>query len=437
MSVTYVTRRRALQIAGAAAVSASPFGRTLLAQSSAGSSASGPGRRGPQPPDLNVSTVGPDLAKAQASVLPEINWSAVELDEFLRELPPEALLSLKKALELVDSKASVAALKGGEEDIHEIQTQLLWVSSHILAYPFRDEKKIAYHDLVKWVADDAGVEQWILDTQPTFVIERAYQERLFVSIWDTLDPQKRQILLLKLEQSRPRGAQNVEIADKAAIAALSGSGALAALATTVYFSSFTFYTTMSVVICTVAGWFGVTLPFAAYTAASSAIAFLCGPVGWAMLAIAAAAGVALAGRANTKRTGAAICQLHALKVAALQQAGRLPQDVVGDPIKRQLVGKWRYRTTGRTIEFELKYDGSLTCEDQPDSKPSWREGHGFIHSGKGIWKVHGDVLTMAMTHVWVHAVWWKHEVTWIDRDKITKITSTEVLLADGDRLKRQ
>lgn len=70
-----------------------------------------------------------------------------------------------------------------------------------------------------------------------------------------------------------------KIANKAGIAAMSGAAAIAALSATVYFTGFAFYSNLSVVLSTVAGFLGVTLPFAAYTTASSIISVLSGPVG--------------------------------------------------------------------------------------------------------------------------------------------------------------
>lgn len=423
MSSDQLTRRKALQVCCAAALAGTAFDRVTCGASGRG-----------------TSNVDHAMREAAQFVQPRMNWSAVELNDFLNQMPPEGLLSLKKALELVDSKATVHDLKGGPKDVAEIQAQLLWVSTNVFAYPLSDEKKIAYHDLVRWVAADAGVDQWVVDTQSTFVIERAYQEQLFISIWNKLSAEQRQQLLTRIEQSFPKDAPGGPIADKGAIAALSGAGALAVLLATEYFAHFAFYTTMSVVLCTVAGWFGVTLPFAAYASSSSAIAFLCGPVGWAILAIAAAAGIAIAGRANSKKTGAAIWQLHALKVAALQDAGQMSKDLfqaLGDPVKRQIVGKWSWRTRGQTLEFDLKGDGSFTSEIYPDVRPALTAGYGFIHSGKGDWQAHDGKLTIAMTHVWAHAIWVKHEVAWIDQQRIKKLTATEVLLGDGSLLKRK
>ena len=43
------------------------------------------------------------MAQVAEYVHSRMNWSAVELNEFLNELPPSGLLSMKKALEIVES----------------------------------------------------------------------------------------------------------------------------------------------------------------------------------------------------------------------------------------------------------------------------------------------------------------------------------------------
>ena len=157
-------------------------------------------------------------------------------------------------------------------------------------------------------------------SESSFFLERAVQTQLFTQLWDKLDQKQRLALLEKID---PNG----HIQDKAAITALAGAGALGALSLTVAFSGFAFYTTMSVTISTVAGFLGLTLPFAAYAGASSLVAFLSGPVGWAIIALATLGGIGLAGRADVKKTTAFICQIHCLKIAALI-AARVPETEV-------------------------------------------------------------------------------------------------------------
>ena len=254
------------------------------------------------------------LTQAAALVKVKEKWSADHLYEFLNALPDESLLSLKKSLELVDENAGLDALQGKSKDVRDIQKQALWISSNILTYPFRDETVLNYHQLATWVAEDMKVAAELVTNEPTFALEREINKQLFGQVWDKLTIKQREELLNKID---PTG----KIKDSAAILALGGSGAIAALSTTVAFTGFAFYTTMSVTISTVAGFLGLTLPFAAYTGASTGVAFLSGPIGWAIGGLAAVGGLALAGRPNVQKTTAFICQLHALKAAALIEAG--------------------------------------------------------------------------------------------------------------------
>jgi uncharacterized protein YaaW (UPF0174 family) len=262
------------------------------------------------------------IAAAAPFVKPKEKWGADHLYAFLNSLPDEAMLSLMKGLGMVDSKAGLGVLRGKSKDVREIQKQALWLSTNILAYPFRDETTLNYHELVAWVASSAGVKRAIVGTQSTFILEREVQKQIFAELWDKLTPKQREELLKNIDP-------NDHIKDKAAIAALSGAGALGVLSLTVAFSGFAFYTTMAVTVSTVAGFFGLTLPFAAYAGASSLIAFLSGPVGWAIMGLAALGGLALAGRADVKKTTAFVCQVHALKVAALVADGVPEKDVFG------------------------------------------------------------------------------------------------------------
>jgi uncharacterized protein YaaW (UPF0174 family) len=289
---------------------------------------------------------------ADAFVQPQTSWTEFELNQFLGSLSPQALLSVKKALDLVRTDATEDSLKGSESDVADIQKQLLRISSNVFAYYlWGDQKRIKYHELVRWAAENAGVDQWIVESQPTFVIERAIHERVFHSIWGKLDLKKGEELIAKIdvhgkipddarraiaaldekalfEKLNEWRSQGDKITDMSARTAIAGATLAATADFMAYFTGFAFYQTMSVTICTVAEWFGLTLPFAAYAGASTLVAFLTGPVGWALVAVALAAGLAaLYGRADVKKTTAVICQLHALKVAALEAAGKKDESI--------------------------------------------------------------------------------------------------------------
>ena len=260
------------------------------------------------------------IAKAAPFVKPKEKWAADHFYNFLKALPADARLALKKSFEILPAQADERQLKGNDQDARDIQKHALWLSSNILTYPFRDETQLNYHELVTRVAGETGVTQSTVQKAPTFALERELHKLLFAKMWDELNAKQRAELLAKVD---PSGT----IKDKAAIAALSGAGALAALSATVAFTGFAFYTTMSVTIATVAGAVGVTLPFATYAGASTVVGVLSGPVGWAVMGVAALGGVALAGRPNLQKTAALIGQLHALKVEALIAAGVPEQDV--------------------------------------------------------------------------------------------------------------
>mgnify|MGYP003650175783 CR=1 FL=1 len=380
-----------------------------------------------------------DIAKVAKYVHPKVSWSYAEFNEFLDLLPDTGLISLQKSLELISDNTNQKTVKDRDEVVNKIQTQLLWYSSNILTYPFEDEEKIGYHNLTKWVGGELGVDQWILDTQPTLVVERAIQEKLFVDIWDKLSVEQRTEVLKKVDKNGDVSSHATETSlDYAAIASLSGAGALAALSMTVHLVGFTFYTTMSTVICATAGFFGVTLPFAAYTTSSSFVAFLSGPVGWALLAIAAAAGVTLAGRANPRKTAAAICQIHSLKVAALKASNSREDNLftaMGDPLKRQLVGRWRIHRKKELIDLNLESDGVFTakCFRPPVSKEADIEQ---LWEGKGEWKIRDKGLFIKRTHTWHGIYWSENKRNLYDGQNILEIKPTLVRLAEKATLTR-
>lgn len=257
------------------------------------------------------------MARAAPFVKPKERWTADHLFHFLRALPPTAMLDLKQSQGLLNPDSTAEQLLGPDEDARSVQEHLLWLSSNVLTYPFRDAASLSYHETVAWVAAKAGVPKALVATSMTFALERELHKLLFAQLWDKLTPDQRRDLLRKAD---PTGA----IADKAAIASMGGAAALTALSGTVAFTGFAFYTTMSATIATAASAVGVTLPFAAYSGASTVVGVLSGPVGWAIAGAAALGGVILAGRPNARKTAALVAQVHALKIEALR-AAKVPE----------------------------------------------------------------------------------------------------------------
>lgn len=257
-----------------------------------------------------------DMARVAPFVLTKERWTADHYFNFLDALPSRAMLTLKRGLGLVGETDDEESLAGSPQDARDVQKHTLWLFSNVFAYPFRDETALEYHDVVTWVCERAGVPKSTIASSPTFALEQQLHRLLFAKVWDQLSTSQREALLNEID---PYG----KLKDKAAIASLSGAGALAALSTTAVLSGFAFYTGMSVAIASAASAAGVTLPFAAYSGASTAVGFLSGPIGWATLAVAALGSAALAGRPNVRKTTALVMQVHALKVEALM-AARVP-----------------------------------------------------------------------------------------------------------------
>ena len=190
-----------------------------------------------------------------------------------------------------------------------IRKELLWNCCNKLRYHGLNDKKVNYHkEALQWVCGKHDLSKVQIDTLSTFDLEKKFVEKYFEEIWDKLTPQQRTELLGKIETS-----SKSTIANKAGIAAMSGGAAIAALGTTVAFTGFAFYTTMSTVIATVAGWVGATLPFAAYTGASTTVAVFAGPVGWCIAGAGLLGGAIAAGWPDSQKTANFVITVHLIK----------------------------------------------------------------------------------------------------------------------------
>ncbi len=247
------------------------------------------------------------LAYLHSYVGRHLKWGSKELFQFVDALKPEHLNDFGSALEIPNFPTDRSA------QIMAIHKEILYQSSNILTYEFKSADSINYHELVVWCAGEVGISSDHANWTSTFDVEREILERLLANMWDKFSYEQRMQLLAKLD---PKGV----IGNKPEIAAMSGAAAIGALSLTVYFTGFAFYTSLSVVLSAIAGILGVTLPFAAYATASSTVAILAGPIGWAIGAVLLAAGAAWAGRASVKKTTAAILQIHSLKAGALYGA---------------------------------------------------------------------------------------------------------------------
>ena len=197
-----------------------------------------------------------------------------------------------------------------------IRKELVWRRYNKINYWLHDHNNIDYHeDIVKWVASKKKVDEEKINALSTYHLEREISMKFFAQIWEKLTNEQKQQLLQKIEAETGNAIPN-----KAGIVAMSTAGAIAALSATVAFTGFAFYTTMSVVICTVAAWFGVTLPFAVYMTASTTVATLGGPIGWGIGVLMLLGGTFALGWPEVDTVARFVMVVSAIKAKAIQNS---------------------------------------------------------------------------------------------------------------------
>lgn len=242
-------------------------------------------------------------------------WDTKDYEAFLDRLPASELWTLKVSLGLATIEDRMPANVDRKAMRAEINAQVVWVSSNIATWPFKD-KTVRYDELARWVAEEYDVHSALAVGASTFKVEQAIVLQLFAGYWDRLTPEQRSELLAQLDPDRT-------LIDPAGIALMSGTAAAATLAGSALFFGFAFYTTMSTTIAWIGALLGVTVPWVVYSSASTLVAFLAtNPFGWALLAVGAGASVAWLGGANEQKSAAFVCQINALRAAAWEAAGR-------------------------------------------------------------------------------------------------------------------
>ncbi len=226
------------------------------------------------------------------------------------ELPPSIVLEAIRAGRVNGELSTPYRIIGAL--LHTCQNEILTLGSN------RD--KVDYHSIVQWVARKKGVDTALIDSANTYDLEQAVAKQCLAKIWDQLSVEQRQELLGRIEKQT-----GSTIADKAAIAAMGGGAAIAALGTTVAMTGFAFYTTMAVVISSAAGMLGLTLPMWAYVGASSTVAILSGPVGWSLAALGIAGGIAYLVLADAEKTASFVMTMNVIKANRLQAQAQKPR----------------------------------------------------------------------------------------------------------------
>lgn len=240
-------------------------------------------------------------------------WTELQFNDFIDSMGEDSLKRTSKTLAI--SPASVANYVSNPIMKREIKKAIVNASSGIFG---RDADKILYHEkVVVPTAHNVDVASDAIETYDTLSLERAVYNKVLERNWTNLNENER---INFLEQA----SWNIDKKQALSLAALTGSGFLMALSTTVNLAGFSFYTGMSSGLYAIASSMGIVLPFSLYTGASSAIALATGPVGWVAAAVLAAAGI-YAWLVKDKETKEAIMlktvlHMHHYKISAMQEA---------------------------------------------------------------------------------------------------------------------
>lgn len=237
-------------------------------------------------------------------LVPFINHDSSEsVDQFrtlLEALSPEQRKDLWKALGEKDANPPAVVTP------EDLESKLRWVSSSWITYPF-NKKSFDYHETVKWVAGKVGVHPAECEGGTTFQLERRIMEKLFAQLWDKLTPEQKTKILKEA---------GLESSKATALSALTASAMLVSLGTASALMGFAFYIIVAKTIVVVAASVGIT---AATTI--SAVAMLCGPIGWIVAGTSAVIGLLLLGQPNAMKTAAFVIALHSIKATAMAKSG--------------------------------------------------------------------------------------------------------------------
>ena len=245
-------------------------------------------------------------------------WEGCEFREFVIGLTDEHCVTLMRSFNLVNDKKvqgmtipCIIDMHGGRQKCHEeISKQLIWKSSNITTYPFKDKNNPNYHYILKWTAEKIKVDKSYLNGT-TFDTERVVLLKVFANMWDKMTKEEREKAL--------KNTSSLTVEQKTAIVAGTGTAAAATIATLATVGGFAFYTTMSSIICSAGTAIGCTISFVGYEGAATMAGALSGPVGWACIAGGGVLTVALAGSADAQDTALLIIAIHLLKAEAIKE----------------------------------------------------------------------------------------------------------------------
>ena len=176
---------------------------------------------------------------------------------------------------------------------------------------------VQWHEISKRGCFWAGVSgDEYKNPTSSFAAEEALLRKLLADKWDKLNRDQRDKAI-----NESAALKKLNPSQKTAILLGSGSVFVSTLSEAALLSGFSFYTTMSSVICASAGALGMTLPFSAYMGASSTVGFLSGPVGWTVVALGAGGAAFLYfDDGDKEKTIKIIVATHLMKLRVIEES---------------------------------------------------------------------------------------------------------------------
>jgi len=197
-----------------------------------------------------------------------------------------------------------------------IRTALTWWRYSKLNHAWRSTQEIDYHrDILRWVADEKGVDEDLIMKHSTFDLERAVARKFLQQIWDKLTAAQREQLNRDLESGT-----GFSIGDKGVLVMLDGTQVVDILNDSVAFSDRMFNNTMAIIAGSTAKAFDIAIPLAAIGGVSSAVPALAAPVGWVLSAAAITGDSLLSFSDDADYIAAFVIQMNLIKTNWLVSA---------------------------------------------------------------------------------------------------------------------
>lgn len=282
---------------------------------------------------IGCATLKQDQPKEYAYLAPVIKkdvlWGHDEWDQFISKLSDRHLSELAlewgvldenskginrswrgelKVLSVGDPLVALNGKGGRHKVMYELRRELISSAYRVPWF----ERDVKWHEIVNLACKNVALSD--CNNMSSYDAESAVLSKIFEKSWDGLTPAQRKQVIDKA--TLPGFSDK----DKSSIIAMSGSSALALLRTSVAISGFSFYTGMSSMIAATANVIGVTVPFGVYTATSSLVGTLTGPVGWSVSAVATALVLYDALKPDVAKTAKMIISLHLIKARVLEDA---------------------------------------------------------------------------------------------------------------------